>query len=164
MTRERQSITLVDIEEAQAKTLSDLLESGGFEVRAVSGLEPAWRAEAVDGGEIVLVPAQVLRNALRHAAGVRGRTPPATAEEKLSAIAAIVNGTPAAGASPEIAAALTSREREIVDLLANGARVVTIARHLGLSPHTVRNHLKSALRKLDLKGQHELFEYWRRGA
>ena len=56
---------------------------------------------------------------------------------------------------------LSTREREVVDLLANGARVVTIAQQLQLSPHTVRNHLKSVFRKLNLHGQHELFEYWR---
>ncbi|MGC4083915.1 MAG: LuxR C-terminal-related transcriptional regulator [Vicinamibacterales bacterium] len=83
--------------------------------------------------------------------------PPLSTDEKLRAIAAIVNGpsttTVAATNDP-----LSAREREIVELLANGARVVTIARQLRLSPHTVRNHLKSVFRKLNLRGQHELFE------
>jgi len=55
--------------------------------------------------------------------------------------------------------ALSARERQIVDLLANGARVSSIAMRLQLSPHTVRNHLKAVFRKLNLRGQHELFEY-----
>lgn len=95
-----------------------------------------------------------------------------TSEEKLRAIAALLNDEPlgdGARARPPISDAgsveplesLSAREREIVELLAAGARVVTIAQHLSLSPHTVRNHLKSVFRKLNLRGQHELFEYWR---
>jgi DNA-binding NarL/FixJ family response regulator len=91
-----------------------------------------------------------------------------TSDEKLRAIAALLNDQPLPescpagdGADGEPLDTLSVREREIVELLANGARVVTIAQHLTLSPHTVRNHLKSVFRKLNLRGQHELFEYWR---
>jgi DNA-binding NarL/FixJ family response regulator len=92
-----------------------------------------------------------------------------TSDEKLRAIAALINGEPPNGArmrarsrqAGEPIDSLSAREREIVELLANGARVITIAQRLELSPHTVRNHLKSAFRKLKLRGQHELFEYWR---
>jgi DNA-binding NarL/FixJ family response regulator len=100
-----------------------------------------------------------------------------TTEEKLRAIAAVVNDLPAveeqlltrpARMQPMAASGpvdpLSARERQIVDLLANGARVVTIARRLQLSPHTVRNHLKSVFRKLNVHGQHELFEYWHQHA
>lgn len=101
---------------------------------------------------------------------------PLTLEEKLRAIAAVVNDVPLgdesatsfalgraqmAPASAPGSNGLSAREREVVELLANGARVVTIARQLQLSPHTVRNHLKSVFRKLNVHGQHELFEYWR---
>jgi DNA-binding NarL/FixJ family response regulator len=100
---------------------------------------------------------------------------PLTLEEKLQAIAAVVNANPGETATEPVRSrarlrlasparrtdALTAREREIVELMANGARVVTIARQLELSPHTVRNHLKSVFRKLNLRGQHELFEYRR---
>lgn len=90
----------------------------------------------------------------------RGREPQ-TAEQKLRAIAALLTDSPATADTVEDG--LTGREREVVDLMASGARVVTIAQQLGLSPHTVRNHLKSVFRKLNLRGQHELFEYWKRG-
>lgn len=101
---------------------------------------------------------------------------PLTLEEKLRAIVAVVNDLPrgdepstslamarahAAPAAHAEGNGLSTREREVVDLLANGARVVTIAQQLQLSSHTVRNHLKSVFRKLNLHGQHELFEYWR---
>lgn len=98
--------------------------------------------------------------AAQPAASPRGREPQ-TAEQKLRAIAALLSDSPATADTAEDG--LTGREREVVDLLASGARVVTIAQQLGLSPHTVRNHLKSVFRKLNLRGQHELFEYWKRG-
>lgn len=97
-------------------------------------------------------------------------------EQKLRDIAAIVSdvefepvaATPGrkstSSDNDETASVLSAREKQIVDLLANGARVVTIARQLQLSPHTVRNHLKSVFRKLNLHGQHELYEYWHRQA
>lgn len=94
----------------------------------------------------------------------RGRAsavaPARTPEQKLRAIAALLADS-ADAAEPEGAALLSVREREVVDLLAEGARVVTIARTLALSPHTVRNHLKAVFRKLNVRGQQELFDYWR---
>lgn len=155
---ERRAAALLNLAPAQAEVLADLLKQAGFEVRAVQDLD-AVHGHA-DRDELVVMPAGLL------SAAVQRREAPGAgaADAKLRAIAAIVNGADLPAGPTDTAVPLTSREREIVDLLANGARVVTIARHLRLSAHTVRNHLKSALRKLNLKGQHELFEYWRRHA
>jgi DNA-binding NarL/FixJ family response regulator len=57
--------------------------------------------------------------------------------------------------------ALTPREREIVGALAMGQRVGAIAGRLGVSEHTVRNHLKAVYRKLDVHSQVELLSRWR---
>ncbi len=43
---------------------------------------------------------------------------------------------------------LTPREKEILTLAVAGQRAKQIARTLWLSPHTVKNHLKSAYRVL----------------
>jgi len=43
---------------------------------------------------------------------------------------------------------LTAREREVLELLASGARNHEIARRLGLSDKTVRNHVSAVLLKL----------------
>jgi len=51
---------------------------------------------------------------------------------------------------------LTRRERDVVQCLLEGERVISIAERLDLSPHTVRNHLKSIFRKLDVHSQAEL--------
>jgi PAS domain S-box-containing protein len=51
---------------------------------------------------------------------------------------------------------LSARESEILSLLASGDRSGAIAQQLCISPHTVRNHLKSIFRKLGVKNQGEL--------
>jgi DNA-binding CsgD family transcriptional regulator len=56
---------------------------------------------------------------------------------------------------------LTRREQDVVQCLLEGERVVSIAERLDLSPHTVRNHLKSIFRKLDVHSQAELVRHVR---
>lgn len=53
---------------------------------------------------------------------------------------------------------LTAREREVLEALLCGKRVRGIAASLHLSPHTVRNHVKSLFFKLDVHSQEELVE------
>lgn len=56
---------------------------------------------------------------------------------------------------------LTRREQDVVQCLLEGERVVSIAERLDLSPHTVRNHLKSIFRKLGVHSQAELVRHVR---
>ena len=53
---------------------------------------------------------------------------------------------------------LSNREREVARALLSGYRVTTIARHLFLSPSTVRNHLSSMFHKVGVESQAELIE------
>jgi DNA-binding NarL/FixJ family response regulator len=53
---------------------------------------------------------------------------------------------------------LSRREWEILNLFMEGSRVPNIARTLCISPHTVRNHLQSVYRKLEVGSQAELIE------
>ncbi|MGC4082686.1 MAG: response regulator transcription factor [Vicinamibacterales bacterium] len=90
----------------------------------------------------------------------------AALEERLREIAASMRESHSRAATEETtlhdaARRLSPRERELVTMLAQGARLTGIARKLGLSTHTVRNHLKSIFRKLDVHSQHDLVEYWR---
>ncbi len=64
----------------------------------------------------------------------------------------------AAGGIPvrSLPAVLSPRERDVAALLLSGHRVATIAEDLYVSPHTVRNHLRSMFRKLDVSSQAEL--------
>lgn len=59
-------------------------------------------------------------------------------------------------------AQLTSREREVLSLLAEGTRATHIAGGLGLSVATVRNHIRAILRKLDSHSQLEAVAEGRR--
>lgn len=54
---------------------------------------------------------------------------------------------------------LTSREQEILVLLAEGLSAKEIAEKLFISPRTVENHRSSIMRKLDLHSNHELIRY-----
>jgi DNA-binding NarL/FixJ family response regulator len=73
----------------------------------------------------------------------------------------------AAGHRPEVEAILgqlSARERQIVELLLASRRVPGIAATLGISPHTVRNHLKAVFRKLGVHSQEALLEMLRSAA
>ena len=54
---------------------------------------------------------------------------------------------------------LSSREWEILHRLDTNQRVQTIARELFISPHTVRNHLKSVFRKVGVRSQPDLLAF-----
>jgi len=58
--------------------------------------------------------------------------------------------TPAVGLSSRERAALilTSRESQVLRLLARGCTYASAAASLGISPHTVESHVKNAYRKL----------------
>ena len=53
---------------------------------------------------------------------------------------------------------LSPREQEVLMHLVAGERVPAIAGELHISPHTVRNHLKSMYRKLSVSTQSELIQ------
>ena len=59
------------------------------------------------------------------------------------------------GSDPELDA-LTTREREVLQLIARGCRYKEIAARLSLSIKTVEAHVSSVLRKLQLSSRHEL--------
>lgn len=66
------------------------------------------------------------------------------------------------GSGPEVA--LTPRETEVLRLVAKGFTQLEIAGHLGLSRHTVVDHVKSLYRKLNVSSRAEAaLEATRRG-
>jgi len=64
---------------------------------------------------------------------------------------------------PGALGSLSGRQTEILDRLTRGQRVPTIARELGISQSTVRNHLSLMFRKLKVRSQSELLELVQRG-
>lgn len=88
---------------------------------------------------------------------------PADLARAIRQIAAIVNSTglmqleqPKTTALDNNVAMLRPREQEVVRLLVRHVRVPAIARQLGISPQTVRNHLKHAFERLGVHSQQEL--------
>lgn len=59
----------------------------------------------------------------------------------------------------EIAGHLTTREREVLQLLAEGASSQQISAQLGLSPNTVRTHVQGILSKLQVHSRVEAAAY-----
>jgi DNA-binding CsgD family transcriptional regulator/PAS domain-containing protein len=59
---------------------------------------------------------------------------------------------------------LSPREREVLYLLGRGLTTVAMAEELGISPHTVRDHLKNLYRKTGTKGRSELLGLITRGS
>lgn len=70
-------------------------------------------------------------------------------------------GDAAAGrpAAPDAVRALTAREREILDLLAQGLSNPQIAERLVISPKTAEHHVGAILRKLQLSSRSEAAVY-----
>ena len=62
------------------------------------------------------------------------------------------------GIPDSIAAALTAREVEILLLLDDRLETDEIAKRLFISEHTVRSHVKSILRKLDVSSRRDAVE------
>ena len=83
------------------------------------------------------------------------RTASADAIAELSRPGRGEHGEPAAGR----AALLTRRERQVVTLVGEGLRNSQIANRLCISEVTVRNHLTSTFRKLEVANRFQLVAY-----
>ncbi|MFD7028369.1 helix-turn-helix transcriptional regulator [Streptomyces sp. NPDC059917] len=79
-------------------------------------------------------------------------------EEGAGDVALVVQGTVADLVLPSFCAwyGITPRERDTLGALRTGEAVKQIARHLGLSPYTVNDHLKALFRKTGAGGRDEL--------
>ncbi len=103
----------------------------------------------------------------RERTGIAGRTArERELEERLRRISAEVRAAglidllgDVGGVPPsKIGEELSTRQLEIVEMLLRGARVPTIARTLYISPSTVRNHLSTIYRRLNVHSQAELLD------
>jgi DNA-binding CsgD family transcriptional regulator len=77
--------------------------------------------------------------------GVRLATPTEKADVKLV--------LPDRAAATDTGVGLTSRELQVLELLAEGASNKTIARRLGISVHTAKFHVHSLIDKFDATGR-----------
>lgn len=116
-------------------------------------------AAAIDPPVVVIADAfdrTLLAKTVR--ARVRGYLVRPFADAQL--VATIVLALSAASPS-RLIAPLSPRERQVLTALLEYRRPPTIAQELGLSPNTVRNHLKSIFFKLGVSSQQELLDHVR---
>ena len=139
------------------------------------GLEWLSRvAAAAPGARILILTA--LREPARDEealhAGARGlvlkSAPPETLLQAIRGVAtgalwfdtsALAHAQDASTSSGGKGSPLTAREREIVSLIAEGLRNDEIARRLGITPKTVKNHLTALFEKVGVSSRLELVVY-----
>jgi len=131
ISRQRRAVTSGLIQELQIRTGATVVrDSKGHRFRCL-----------VDG--------QILRNLEDRQLGALIRYHPNVALEQHQHVTQFV--------PPTELDVLSARERDVLRHLVEGRDPVAIGAELCISPHTVRNHLKSIYRKLDVHSRTELF-------
>ncbi len=110
----------------------------GYVTKAISGPELIDAVHRVAGGDAVFSP--------RLAGFV------------LDAFAALTPGVAAPSVDPELDQ-LSTREREVLRLIARGYTYKEVAKELSIATKTVETHVSAVLRKLQLSTRHQL-TYW----
>ena len=95
-----------------------------------------------------------------HPVDIRGTLGRIAMELQSICLSAVVGSSSVPLHHPDLSG-LSPREAEVLSLLVAGDRVPAIADRLHISQHTVRNHLKSMYRKLEVGTQSELIEFIR---
>src|SRR5215218_4065951 len=142
---------------------------GGERVRVVWSLEPSGLAIGVDddggGFDGDGADGPGLRGMRSRAAAVGGELEVETSHGWGTRVRARL--PTAAVASPgdaqrarELVALLGEREREVLALIADGARNREVASALQLSPHTVKAHVANIMRKLEASTRVEVSRVW----
>lgn len=101
-----------------------------------------------------------LLTTIRRVAGGDSILPPAMAASLFSQIVedAVHRGLPGVNEATE----LTPRERRVVALIGDGLSNKAIARDLGISPHTVKSHVRNVMDKLALHSRLQIAAYLRK--
>jgi DNA-binding NarL/FixJ family response regulator len=120
--------------------------------------DPAYVIEALRAGACGYVAkdagVEELVTAVREAAAGQRYLSPPLSEALLGAYARRAGAGPA-----DPYEALTAREREVLQLTAEGHSGTAIAERLFISPRTVETHRANLMRKLGLRNQKELVRY-----
>src|SRR5262245_55765436 len=109
--------------------------------------------KAFGSTEIARLERQFPVFAALHALDIKSRQPGFRRTDQTPAVARKIEETLPDGLWPE----LSSRQRQLVGLILAGYPTALIARRLGISVGTVKNHRLSIYRKLDITTERELF-------
>ncbi len=158
-------VTILDPDHFTSSGVVDLLRAGNADTRIVllTGSPVSTPiAEALENGAVGLVlkqqPPEILIKAIdRVYAGEvwLDRTATARVIAELSCPSQAEPGDP----DREQLALLTKRERQVITLVSEGLRNSQIAKRLCISEVTVRNHLTSTFRKLEVANRFQLVLY-----
>lgn len=167
---ERGSVEVLVVEEpAPGASIADGMDGiraaraiGARVVVLAAGDDPTGAVEAARAGADAWLPrgcsADELLHVVRHVADGHAFYPPETQVAILRALRADVTDATrrtAQQAEDGPLAALTAREREVLEDLADGHDARGIAIRLGLSYNTVRTHMNEIFRKLDVHSRIE---------
>ena len=100
------------------------------------------------GAHGYLLKEEPRKELIKHLHGVLSGQPPLSPSIAKKMMAYF--NKPAGGKVKAIALGLTGREKQVLQLIANGAPRKTIARELGISLHTANDHVKAVYRKLNV--------------
>ncbi|HUP52658.1 MAG TPA: response regulator transcription factor [Longimicrobiales bacterium] len=94
---------------------------------------------------------------IRSVAGGQPVLPPAMTSTLFAQIVeeAVLQGSPGMSGATD----LTSREREVIGLIGDGMSNKAIAKDLGISPHTVKSHVRNVMDKLALHSRLQIAAY-----
>ncbi len=120
--------------------------SESYVMEALHNGADAYVLKNASGGDLV--------HAVHEAADGRRYLSAPLTERAIEAYAERVNGTPV-----DRYEALTTREREVLHLAAEGHNHQSVAARLGISPRTAEVHRANLMRKLGLHNQTELIRY-----
>ncbi|NRF65376.1 transcriptional regulator [Aquincola sp. S2] len=123
-------------------------------------------ADTAWGARLPAAQQLLLQTAASTAADLRDGSADAPIERAPAASAepAAGDATPAADSVATADAGLTSREAEVLALIATGTSNKLIARALDISPHTVKRHVANVLDKLGLQSRGQAAAWYLRGA
>ncbi len=160
-------VVLVDMAMQEGVTIARALLDHRPQVRVVALAVPEVEREMITCAELGvsgLVPREAslddLVETLESAARGEVRCSPRMTGVLLRRLAALASGQLAAGHSPP----LTTRERDVVDLVDHGLSNKEIARRLGIEVATVKNHVHNILEKLQVHRRGEAAARVRGGA
>jgi two-component system, NarL family, nitrate/nitrite response regulator NarL len=168
--RAQPDIFLVDIllgRESAVDFLKELLNVSGASAILLTAMATEDHIQrAIQAGATGLVykeeAAEVLLRAIRKVHGGEAWLSRSVMTSALSELQKFHTGNPGCDAETAKIASLTTREREIVTLIASGLNRKSIAKKLFVSEATIRNHRSSIFGKLGVSNQFELVFYAQR--
>ena len=154
---ERQGIPIVYVTaHSDAQTLARAADTGP----AGYVLKPFQDGQLLSAVTIALAQGGVTRggNGSGHGASRHADTVDVAGSSRQRLLRRVAGAVSSQAPSQSAEVDLTARELEVVRLLLSNGRVRSIAEDLDISPHTVRNHLRSIFRKLGVHSQVELIQ------